>query len=664
MGSTHSSLNSLKQNENLIKFASSSKVDEKNLNYWLELLSFTYSNVYRSLDESKQFEFSIIPLLETFFKHNPSTHNLSKLLKVFLSLSSQLKGTNVLDPNYKVLYWQTFNSVLILRCCIKYLIQMLAESNVLSHLSDPNGSNEEENLELLMSALIEIIVDIEIDELTYALHTESINLLIVLFSVQMYLPRIATKSIVYQTVFKEKCTIHSIKFMKRLLINFSEQRSAPCYENGSLILGLMSGVWNMINLGYGKEEDNGLDRVLARLSLLLILILTNHSSNKLNPYREALFNCIDVQNNYESGDHMVTGFKIEFPRLFDVLCQQQNEDQATLLLYLLIHKNPQFKIYVLSRTSDLHLLVVPLLRILYTSAERSSHHIYMALIILLILSEDSLFNDAVHDIMLKNVTWYKDKNLMEISLGGLIILVFLRTIQFNISRTIDKFLHTNLLATLANMSSHFKRLSTVVCEKIVVLFKKLTKRMNKVLANLQQTSLSNSYIDQNSTIGSDKETDIQSNCEELIQDISIYEEVLRMILEIINSALANQLTHNPNLIYTLLYNKQIFEPFQSHVTFQDIVMNIETVLIYFANRINGKEGNLSVDDVYGEIENASLQWPADKLKKFPELIFRYVEDDQPDEFFIPYIWTLVYKNSSLFFNSRNIVLFNPNRNIV
>lgn len=84
--------------------------------------------------------------------------------------------------------------------------------------------------------------------------------------------------------------------------------------------------------------------------------------------------------------------------------------------------------------------------------------------------------------------------------------------------------------------------------------------MNKVYASLQQTSLSNSYIDQNTSIGSDKETDIQSNCEEMMQDISIYEEVLRMILEIVNSALANQLTHNPNLIYTLLYNRQIFEP--------------------------------------------------------------------------------------------------------
>lgn len=308
---------------------------------------------------------------------------------------------------------------------------------MLSHFADAEKSNEDENLELLMSALMEIVVDIEVNELTYALHTESINLLIVLFSVQMYLPRIATKSVIYQTVFKEKCTIHSIKFMKCLLINFIEQRPAPNYsESGSLILGLIGGVWNMINLGYGKEEEDSSNRVLARLSLLLILVLTNHSTNKLNPYREALFNCIDVQNNYESGDRMITGFKIEFQRLFDVLCQQQNEDQATLLLYLLIHKNSRFKIYVLSRTSDLHLLVVPVLRILYTSPERSSHHIYMALIILLILSEDSLFNDAVHDIMLKNVTWYKDKNLIEISLGGLIVLVFLRTIQFNISRTI------------------------------------------------------------------------------------------------------------------------------------------------------------------------------------------------------------------------------------
>ena len=40
--------------------------------------------------------------------------------------------------------------------------------------------------------------------------------------------------------------------------------------------------------------------------------------------------------------------------------------------------------------------VVPLLRVLYTAQEKNSHHIYMALIVLLILSEDNCFNEAVH----------------------------------------------------------------------------------------------------------------------------------------------------------------------------------------------------------------------------------------------------------------------------
>lgn len=246
---------------------------------------------------------------------------------------------------------------------------------------------------------MEIVIDIEVNDLTYVLHTESLNLLIVLFSVQMFLPRVATKSIIYQTMFKDRCAIHSIKFMKVLLNNFIELRSAPNYESGSLILGLVSGVWNWVNLGYGKGEEDNSDRVLSRLSLLLILILTNRSTNKMtNPYREALFNCVDVNFNYDKSDHMITGFKIEFNRLFEVLSESQNEDQATLLLYLLIHKSA-FKNYVLSRSSELNMIVEPLLKILYTSAERSSHHIYMALIILLILSEDNLFNDAVHDIV-------------------------------------------------------------------------------------------------------------------------------------------------------------------------------------------------------------------------------------------------------------------------
>jgi hypothetical protein len=55
------------------------------------------------------------------------------------------------------------------------------------------------------------------------------------------------------------------------------------------------------------------------------------------------------------------------------------------------------------------------------------------------------------------------------------------------------------------------------------------------------------------------------------------EEVIRMVLEIINSCVTNTLHHNPNLVYTLLHRRELFAQFRSHPTFQDIIQNIDTV---------------------------------------------------------------------------------------
>ncbi len=42
---------------------------------------------------------------------------------------------------------------------------------------------------------------------------------------------------------------------------------------------------------------------------------------------------------------------------------------------------------------------MPLLKVLYHAQEKNSHHIYMALIILLVLSEDDCFSKAVHEMV-------------------------------------------------------------------------------------------------------------------------------------------------------------------------------------------------------------------------------------------------------------------------
>jgi len=254
--------------------------------------------------------------------------------------------------------------------------------------------------------------------------------------------------------------------------------------------------------------------------------------------------------------------------------------------------------------------------------------------------------------------------------------VIIRTIQYNIVRTRDKFLHTNLLATLANMSSEFKQLHPYVCQRLVSLFERLSKKLNKTLGTLNENQRPSNNDSSSSPpsngldsslssdqAASDVETETASICADLMHDLSIFEEVLRMVLEILNSCLSSQLSQNPDLIYTLLYKRHVFAAFQSHPAFQDVVINLETVLTYFSNRIQEHESP-SVEEVRSIIQLASLQWPSDRLKKFPELRFRYVEDEKPEEFFIPYIWSLVYRLSQIYWNSQNIFLFNPNPNVI
>lgn len=63
------------------------------------------------------------------------------------------------------------------------------------------------------------------------------------------------------------------------------------------------------------------------------------------------------------------------------------------------------------------------------------------------------------------------------------------------------------------------------------------------------------------------------------QDLNVIEEVIRMMLEIINSCLTTSLHHNPNLVYALLYKRDLFEQFRTHPSFQDIMQNIDLVSV-------------------------------------------------------------------------------------
>lgn len=63
------------------------------------------------------------------------------------------------------------------------------------------------------------------------------------------------------------------------------------------------------------------------------------------------------------------------------------------------------------------------------------------------------------------------------------------------------------------------------------------------------------------------------------------------------------------------------------------------VILYFAEKVDKLEQR-STEYVKEALEMGAKQFPLDRLKKFPDLKFKYVEEEQPEDFFVPYVWTL------------------------
>ncbi|KAG0428262.1 hypothetical protein HPB47_024742, partial [Ixodes persulcatus] len=494
MGTATSSLHDLKKNEHLKHFVGKEPITP-NDPFWNQLLSFSIRPP-RSKEEFSSLDESLQPLLETLLTNNAISGNFGALVSVFLTRALELKASAQCDNN--IFTWQTYNALFIIRCIVKYFIVTVTEDNVVKQFQAPSSgdSKHDDLLESLVNALVEIVVDVPLVDFTYALHVEAVNTILVLLSVQMFSSIPAAKSPIYKSILQGKCSIHALLFTKSLLQNFVRQDKCPnsyhhSESGGSIIIGLAYvKMWQSDGAMQNKEGSHCprtcQTTVLAQQSLLLLLVLVNHCTNDkaiCNPYKKALFSFVNSQDSGGSVE-AIPSFKLDYGKLYDTLCVTLNNDQTTLLLYLLMHRNSNFKTYVLSR-SNIELLIVPILKILYDAPEKTSHHIYMSLIVVLILSEDDLFNEAVHDITLKNISWYTERSLSEISLGGLLILVVIRTIHFNMTRMRDKYLHTNCLAALANMSNHFKNLHPYVCQRFVSLFETLSKRLAKVMDQIR-----------------------------------------------------------------------------------------------------------------------------------------------------------------------------------
>ncbi|XP_035295943.1 dymeclin isoform X2 [Cricetulus griseus] len=622
MGANSSSISDLPKNEYLKKLSGTESISE-NDPFWNQLFSFSFP-APTSSTELKLLEEATVSVCKSLVENNPRTGNLGALTKVFLSRTRELRLSA--ECQNHIFIWQTHNALFIICCLLKVFICEMSEEELQLHFmyeeKSPGSysSHSEDLLEELLCSLVQLITDTPLLDITYEISVEAISAMVVFLSCQLFHKEVLRQSISHKYLMQGPCLPYTSKLVKTLLYNFIRQEKPPPpgthvfppqSDGGGLLYGLASGVatglWTVFTLGGASSKaatSPELTSPLANQSLLLLLVLVNltDAPDTPNPYRQAVTSFKNTQDSSPFPSSIPHAFQINFNSLYTALCEQQTSDQATLLLYTLLHQNSNVRTYMLART-DMENLVLPILEILYHVEERNSHHVYMALIILLILTEDDGFNRSIHEVILKNITWYSERVLTEISLGSLLILVVIRTIQYNMTRTRDKYLHTNCLAALANMSAQFRSLHQYAAQRIISLFSLLSKKHNKVLEQATQ-----------SLRGSLSSSDVP--LPDYAQDLSVIEEVIRMMLEIINSCLTNSLHHNPNLVYALLYKRDLFEQFRTHPSFQDIMQNIDLVISFFSSRLLQAGAELSVERVLEIIKQGVVALPKDRLKVF------------------------------------------------
>ncbi|CAJ0841200.1 49_t:CDS:10, partial [Entrophospora sp. SA101] len=374
--------------------------------------------------------------------------------------------------------------------------------------------------EQLIDALLKVITNLDpISNLSsYEYYQETLNTFLVLLSTQIHQP--CAKKIennYFLNILFSKFSDQFNELTKRLINNFIEQKLPPYSTNV---------VYNAYSYLFPSRSSAALPTdpsPIAERSLLILLLLASQSrilkDGSINKFREAIKSLKDVQ-----GSENTNTMNISFRSLYKLICRQ----------------------------------LLQILRLLYDGIEGQTNYsqMYILLTILLLLSQDEIFNENIQKIIVIYQPWFTERLMKSISLAGLTYL--------------DVYFHTSSLAILANIGNSMKDMHLYVAQRLANLFEIVSKKYLKLLNKLNQKQP----------------------------------------------------------------NDQM-----------DVVIN------YFQTRIS--EVNLrspSAEEISEVIVTSARTWSASRLKEFPELKFKYGEELESQEFFCPYVWSLVYQHTWIYWD--------------
>jgi dymeclin len=426
-------------------------------------------------------------------------------------------------------------------------------------------------------------------------------------------------------------------------------------------------------------SSDGLSYPLADRSVLVLLVLLQScrdSGSPTNPFREVLCSLTTTEKTTTSDAHDVVRvvdpkqdrggklLEISFSKLFASAGHKAPYESSHLLLYTLLYTNPMMHDAAIAQC-DVDHVMLPLLETLYHAKSVDPSRIYMLVIVILTYTQDPAFvRDAHTKIMVHNVPWYSERYILDVSLGSLMMVIFTRLIYRNITHFQDSFIHLNAFAALSNLARAAENLHGYAAQNIVGLIEMLAKMENKFSARMAREN--------------------QLENDELVQKRSAYVEFIRLLLGVVSSCLKPALLpRNPQLIYSLLYRAETFTALQQHPEISHQVNNysIWATLVRFQTIVEAKtksDETLDVDTVLelitaecvGLLASSAAAsssaarhgrgTPPAALAADDEASYRYEEETDPEQFFVPYIWKLIFEQTPEFcWKADKITLFTP-----
>ncbi|KAL2948697.1 hypothetical protein AAZX31_20G138400 [Glycine max] len=592
---------------------------------------------------------------ELLAKNNCHTRHLAKILfHLACCLQEYMSSSGALP----LVYEKAFNAVYISSIFLKHLIESVQGENIQLYLSLEDNEDVQKDVlrdqtieNLVMRNVLSFIASVEVSPDTFLLHLELLNFMIIGMSTQLLCgPSPGPNDVnpfLDAAMAQDSSLVGAV--VCRLLLNFMARSNVPSnratysilYDGNqsSVLQRVGSAAANIVLFPFsylvsssGEESKSPIADISIHVLLVLVhyhkcLVSEDYANHKSstsdsllkenphfsdNPYCKALEHAIDCELDrvdIEGYAHSARHIKLPFASLFDTLGICLADEAAVLLLYSLLQGNSAFLEYVLVRT-DLDALLMPILEALYNAPKRLFH---------------------------------------QTSLGSLMVIILIRTVQYNLSKLRDVYLQTTCLATLANMAPHVHRLSAYASQRLVSLFDMLSRKYNK-LAERRDNKLH---------IAKGNSVEGNNLVEDMSTELHIYTDFLRLVLEIINAILTYALPRNPEVVYAIMHRQEVFQPFKNHPRFNELIDNIYTVLDFFNSRMDAQreDGDWSVHEVLQVIIVNCRSWRGDGMKMFTQLRFTYEQESHPEEFFIPYVWQLVLSHCGFSFNTGAINLF-------